>query len=157
MAKFKVGDYVVGNKKAFNGDEDEGIVIASYKRNFAIVGEDGLIHDKLKYDCFDLGQFTRDDLRDGDIVTLLDGHQFIVQDNRLINLTDYVVTYSSFSSIYNLNGDLTCSWGDKCKDVLKVERPIQYVDIRIKRNPRKMTVSQICKELGYDVEIIKGC
>ena len=152
MAKFKVGDYVVGNKKAFNGDEDEGIVIASYKRDFTIVGEDGLIHDKLKYDCFDLGQFTRDDLRDGDIITLKNGWKLIVQGPHLINLEEYE---SSFPYMGNLNRDLTCIWGDRRYEVFKVERPIQYVDIHIKKNPRKMTVSQICKELGYDVEIVK--
>ena len=39
---------------------------------------------------------------------------------------------------------------------MKVSRPTKYVDVFSRpKESKKMTVSEICKELGYDVEIIK--
>ena len=98
---------------------------------------------------------TKDELKKGDIITLENG-------NKLVIGCDVF-----FLDIYNDNND-GGKYEDKCfnydftckyragYDIVKVERPIGFETVYVRRKTkRKMTVAQICEQLGCDVEIIK--
>ena len=96
---------------------------------------------------------TKYDLKDEDIVTLRNGDKLRYNENdeEFKDLTsDYT---NSLSDLSDLNDDMTYD-GDSRNDVIKVERAIEYETI-FSRETKKMTVAEICKELGYEVEIIK--
>ena len=96
---------------------------------------------------------TKYDLKDEDIVTLRNGDKLRYNENdeEFKDLTsDYT---NSLSDLSDLNDDMTYD-GDSRNDVIKVERAIGYETI-FSRETKKMTVAEICKELGYEVEIIK--
>ena len=100
----------------------------------------------------------KDELKTGDIVTLRNGDKLIYNEEyeEFKDLSsDY---YNSLSDLDDLNDDMTYggdSKEDRKNDVIKIERPTGYETIFNNRETRKMTVAEICKELGYDVEIIK--
>lgn len=66
-------------------------------------------------------EYTKSDLKDGDIVTYRTGRKRIVQGERLIQMDG--------NNGYNLNAyrdDLTEKNNDRDLDIIKVERPLQY-------------------------------
>lgn len=161
MAKFKVGDRVIANEKVsmnYGCIEvgDMGIVININDLDFDFLSDDGGQFIGLDYDYFDLISFTKNDLQDGDIVTLRNGDRLIYGDENFFDLNT-----SCHNGIYmscHINTDLTRNREHHTdEDIVKVERPTEYktVFVRKEKEVKKMTVSQICEELGYDVEIIK--
>ena len=95
------------------------------------------------------------DLKNGDIVTYRNGKKRIVNEERIV----YLSNFNNLSFTKNdFNNDLMqCEKTDSPWDILKVYRPETeetFYTERVKE-VKKMTVAEICKELGYDVEIIK--
>lgn len=104
------------------------------------------------------------DLKTGMVVELRNGDKYLVinQDGKLNGIREN--SYITFNSLYAHKSDMT--WpADSFLDVVKVFRPVltgfEYM-LKDERNciwtrdeKRKMTVSEICKELGYEVEIVK--
>lgn len=94
------------------------------------------------------------DLKNEDIVTLRNGDRLILIDDEFLDISGEKA--NNLSQLSNLNDDLTSNygWGD---DIVKVSRPVAYTTVyeRKTTTKKKMTVSEICKALGYDVEIIK--
>lgn len=99
---------------------------------------------------------TRSDVKLGDVITLRNGDKLLVisENGRLRDLD---VNYNNpVTSLNSFKNDLTSRDGNAF-DIVKVERYQATANTIFDRNrePKKMTVSEICKELGYDVEIVK--
>lgn len=161
MEKFKIGDRVIGNDKAtekyaVTKKDWAGIVIDVYGNQCDIQGDDGELYTNLYCDCFNvIRSFTKNDLKNGDIVTLKNEDRLIYSNNLFYDISYY--HDNVLNDIEDIRDDMICNDLDyRGSDIMKVSRPVEYVDVfsRLKE-PKKMTVSEICKELGYDVEIIK--
>ena len=162
--KFKVGDIVKGISDQYcytNYDMTKGKVITVYDEENIEVEilehktEKGRIGNR--YDVaskhFERINITKDDLKAGDIVTYRNGDKRTFNGTKIVYSDDYEQTSLSMS---NFRDDLTDIAGDTEFDIVKVERPNSYVTVYTRQEEaKKMTVAQICEELGYDVEIIK--
>ena len=111
----------------------------------------------------DRTNFCKDDFKSGDIVTLRNGDKLIVtkkdfndidenNDNDLCDTTE-LNTDLRYESIWC--GRNITETEDKKNDIMKVERPTQYKIMYKRDEVKEMTLSQVCKELGYKVKIIK--
>lgn len=95
----------------------------------------------------------KNNLKNGDIVTLRNGDRLIYANRNFTDLSDD--NNNTLCDTSDLNDDMTCNY-HKDNDIVKVTRPVASYDIyERKEEAKKMTVAEICKELGYDVEIIK--
>lgn len=96
----------------------------------------------------------KSELIKGDIVTLKNGDKLLFTGFDFIDLSD---NYDNgLSTIVDLNDDMTYEdRKDNKNDIVKVSRPVMYCDVYIRKESKKMTIAQISKELGYDIEIIK--
>lgn len=135
--KFKVGDFIKGKENAEYTITDEKmkkgqiLEIGEYFVEIKVLehldkNKIGQTYEVAKYnfeECFEiLKQFTKSDLKDGDIVTyrsgdirILKGRELIDEEGRACNNIDYA--YSD---------DLTYKIGDRKFDIIKVERPVKY-------------------------------
>lgn len=111
------------------------------------------------------------DLKTGMIVELRDGNRYVVIANSAatlgMNIEKDDFTYFYLAHSYNsYNEDFTHK-GNRRLDIVKISQ-IQMTEmsdfVRIvngaipiweRAKPKKMTVSEICKELGYEVEIVR--
>lgn len=152
MKKFKVGDRV--DDKTIK--DWRGIVVRVSDNSCDILADNGDMYVGLSCDYFNfIHSFTKNDLKNGDIVTLKNGDKLIYANNCFHDMSD---TYDNcLYCISDLNDDMMhYSSNNRESDIIKVSRPIEYVDVFSRpKEPKKMTVSEICKELGYDVEIVK--
>lgn len=109
----------------------------------------------------ELIEFTKADLQPGDVVTLRSGDKLILNDEDEL-LDVFGERDNSLAGLGDVGDDLKYHsiWnGDSRNDIMKVERPTYhtvYERVEEKKEPKKMTVAEISKELGYDVEIVKG-
>ncbi len=165
--KFKVGDRVknkIGDFGFIKGiDTADKTYAVEYDKSFAGGHNcDGLCRDKHGWWAFEgsieLVKFTKDDLKDGDIVTLRNGDRLLFCDDCFYEFaegeSDNDLCYES-----ELNTDLTYDDEDEeCRknDIVKVERPTTYITVfqRIEEK-KEMTIAEIEKELGYGIKIIK--
>lgn len=95
-----------------------------------------------------------DDLKFADVLILRSGEKFVVADGCMYGEKGSEYRDSDTLDCCYLN-DLTYDDEDKdCReyDIVQVIREGKTV---FKREAKKMTVAEICKELGYEVEIIK--
>lgn len=174
--KFKVGDKVryIGDvqTRLFKPDKllefkDELVVdhIAS-QGSIAVMHREGMsawYRWFVKENEIELLEFSKRALRPGDVVTLRNGDKLVLtnigtmfsdidgeEDNHLCSLSDLTddLMYTSIMK-HRMNGS---------SDIMKVERPTYRTvyEREEETRPRKMTVEEISKELGYDVEIVKG-
>ena len=107
--------------------------------------------------------FCKDDFKTGDIVTLRNGDRLIVTKNDFNDID--VNNNNNLCEISELDNDLRYVniWAgedvtqpeDEKNDIMKVERPTQYKIMYEREEGKEMTLAQICKELGYNVKIIK--
>lgn len=152
MKKFKVGDRVYDKTIK----DWRGIVVRVSDNSCDILADNGDMYVGLSCDYFNfIHSFTKNDLKNGDIVTLKNGDKLIYANNCFRDMSD---TYDNcLYCISDLNDDMMhYSSNNRESDIIKVSRPIEYVDVFSRpKEPKKMTVSEICKELGYDVEIVK--
>lgn len=103
---------------------------------------------ELKVNCLELK-----DLQFADILTLRNGQKYVIANDHMFGChgdDDFDCDYLE----NNYNNDLTNEDSDTSFDIIKVERYGQVIYER-EKTVKKMTVSEICKELGYDVEIVK--
>ena len=117
------------------------------------------------------------DLKTGMRIILRDGNEAIVLKDVITPHKSegkqdmYVCINGGWMSSLSYNNDLTIKSKNREFDIMKVyaqnngeyidagvldKNALKYMDkIWERKEKRKMTVSEICKELGYDVEIIK--
>lgn len=97
------------------------------------------------------------ELRNGDIVTYRNGDKRIVDINR--ERTVYIEDFSNMSMyLSSYNNDLVrFDDVDNAYDIVKVYRPLTEETFRTeKAKPvKEMTLKEVCKELGYEVKIVK--
>lgn len=94
------------------------------------------------------------DLQFADILTLRNGQRYVVADNYMHGYVDDQDIDGAYISDY-YNDNLTAnSRHDSESDIVKVERCGQVIYDR-SNQPKEMTLSEICKELGYDVKIVR--
>lgn len=99
---------------------------------------------------------TKDDLKNGDIVTLRNGDKLIYSDGEFADISDDCD--NRLTSKRDLNYDLTYGFiDDENYDVIKVDRPTNYYTVfeREETKVKEMTIEEISKALGYKVKIIK--
>lgn len=123
------------------------------------IREIGEIYYDLEPQYFELVQpFSKEDLKDGDIVTLRNGDRLVLVNKIFKDTTNENNNY--LGNLDDLNEDLTYEWLEKNEDydIIKVERPIGYITVyerREKQEVKEMTVEEISKKLGYEVKIVK--
>ena len=106
-------------------------------------------------------EFTISDLKNQMVVEVRDGSKYIVVDN-------YLLSYDGYLDISGYNEDLCRKRNSCCSkdfDIMVVFKPVynlNFEKINIDTNiiwqrlePKKMTKTEIEKELGYEIEIIK--
>ena len=106
-------------------------------------------------------EFTISDLKNQMVVEVRDGSKYIVVDN-------YLLSYNSYLDISGYNENLCRKRNSCCSkdfDIMVVFKPVyslNFENINIDTNiiwqrlePKKMTKTEIEKELGYEIEIIK--
>ena len=100
----------------------------------------------------------KEELKEGDIVTLRNGDRLIyTPDNDSNDFYDLSDNHNYLCDLSDLKDDLTYDGSDRDNDIVKVERPVQTeVIFERKDKAREMTVEEISKELGYEVKIIKN-
>lgn len=97
---------------------------------------------------------TIEDLQTNDIITLRNGDKLVVDYDK--DVVDVLVSEGNILvNLNSFNPDLTCKHNYDY-DIVKVERPVGYETAYAREKAKKrMTIAQICKELGYDVEIVE--
>ena len=108
----------------------------------------------------DKTNFTKYDLKDGDIVTLRNGAKLVYCDDCFFDIDNNIANI--LTDFEDLTEDLkydNSNWNADTKannDIMKVERPTQYKTMyERKEEVKEMTLAQVCEELGYNVKIIK--
>lgn len=98
----------------------------------------------------------KSDLQNGDIVTYRNEEKRMVDKNRealvlITNFNQQVMCLSNFDEDLFDAGDVNCF------DIVKVYRPLTEETFRTeKAKPvKEMTLKEVCKELGYEVKIVK--
>jgi hypothetical protein len=170
MSKFKVGDKV-------RTPDGEGIIIGIAKtgmdkylveieghRGYRGVGvelAEGETGKKSNCRWFEenmlkLKQFTKADLKERWLVKTRNGNEYMVTGcGETVGIRNGKFT-SEYLFFADYNDDLT----DKNKkewDIVEVYKPhySKAWEREEEPAPKKMTVAEICKELGYDIEIVK--
>lgn len=95
----------------------------------------------------------KSDLIDGDIVTQRNGEQkrYCTDRNGFVGLDG--ISYFDYD---NYTENLLDKNGDEIYDIMKVERPAKYEAVFIRDTEvKEMTISEIEKELGYPIKVIK--
>lgn len=116
------------------------------------------------------------DLETGMRIILRNKQEYIVLKNVITPYREgkedmYILVDGGWMSSNKYNNDLTCKGKDRGYDIMEVyvqnsgnyldgsvldKDALRYMDkIWERKEKRKMTVSEICEELGYDVEIVK--
>ena len=117
------------------------------------------------------------DLKTGMRIILRDGNEAVVLKDVITPYKSegkqdmYVYINGGWMSSSSYNDDLTIKGKNRKFDIMKVyaQNNGEYIDARVldrnalknmdkiweRKEKRKMTVSEICEELGYDVEIVK--
>lgn len=108
----------------------------------------GLITDKV---------IKKSNLQGGDIITYRNGKVRVVdiKNERIVYLDDFdnnSFYFNKFTEDLMYDKKTDDEW-----DIVEVYRPTTKETFRTERakEVKKMTVNEICKELGYDVEIVK--
>lgn len=116
------------------------------------------------------------DLKTGMRIILRNGQEYIVLEDVITPYEEgkedmYILVNGGWMSSNSYNDDLTCKGNSRDYDIMEVyaqnngeyidgsvldKNALKYMDkIWERKEKRKMTVSEICKELGYDIEIVK--
>lgn len=118
----------------------------------------------LEWEDFMNKEFTKADLKTGDVVQLRDGELGIV-------LTDFEVIVcqnGGWIDFRHIREDLTDSFYGGKSDIIIVRRPRQNYDCAFdairhdrgiivyeRKEPEEMTLAQVCKLLGKEIKIVK--
>lgn len=102
----------------------------------------------------------KEELEEGDIVTLRNGDRLIYAPDNIRDFADLSENNcNSLTDLTDLKDDLTFDGIDRDRDndIVKVERPVKTeVVFERKDKAREMTVEEISEKLGYEVKIIKN-
>jgi len=162
--KFKVGDLIRGINKeysitdidmtkarvieVYNGEQIR-LEILEHKTRKEEVGKQ---YD-VESEYFELiNTLTLSDLQFADILTLRNGERYVVGDNYMYGENGRYYRDCDIISDY-YNEDLTQNENDTEEDIVKVERAGQVIYER--QETVKVTMEDVCKKFGYDVEIVK--
>lgn len=119
----------------------------------------------LEWSDFMNGEFTKADLRTGDVVKRRDGSVEIINRELGMLITDS----GGWNDLDDIEKDLTCKYG-KEYDIIEVRRPKYKCDCCFDAmrlcNPRgtlvyerkeveEMTLAEVCKLLGKEIKIVK--
>ena len=164
--KFKIGDRVKNESHGFGiikKIRSDGTYAVEFDEPFGSGHTCGGAckdnHGWWTLECdIELVKFTKDDLKDGDIVTLRNGDRLLFCDDCFYEFaegdSDNDLCYEC-----ELNTDLTYDDEDteyRKNDIMKVERPTTYITVFVRKEDKKeMTVAEIEKALGYGIKIIK--
>ena len=108
---------------------------------------------------------TKSDLKTGMLVTLRNGKKMCVYLNVEISITknaDVITNGDTWLGLNFFDDNLNCRMGSDM-DIVEIEVPLIYTDLRHhngtksiwqRQKPKKMTVAEVEKILGYKVEII---
>ena len=118
-----------------------------------IISKDWLVDEENYRKGKDNMEFKKDDLKNGDIVTLRNGDRLVfVGSEDFIDLSDD--NDNCLSDICDLEDDFTHeSYEDS--DIVKIERPVEYTTVFSREEAKEMTVEEISKALGYEVKVVK--
>ena len=158
MSKFKVGDKVMMVRADNENNEYKERIgkTATIKEIISDIGAAEVIWDDGKHCLMDVPflknlelvqpkQFTKADLKDDDKITLVNGDSFYYKNG---DFTNYF--FSSYDDELKRIDD------SSEREIAIIERPnYETVYERVEEPARKMTVAEICKELGYKVEIVE--
>ena len=124
----------------------------TYEDKYLIKGSNHYWTDEM-FEDVDNQIKTLKDLCENDIITLRNRDKLVVlHDEAIVDVA--TCSSNNITSTDDFKNDLTCSYNSKY-DIIKVERPVGYETVYA-REKKRMTVAQICKELGYDVEIVEN-
>ena len=164
----KVGDKILlKNQRGYSWNSEGkmdhymGRVVTIDEMNdsyFTIKEDDGKNYcTKWRFDCDDIelkvNCLELKDLQFADILTLRNGQRYVIANDHMFGYYDDD-DFDCDCLKGNYNNNLTNEDSDASFDIIKVERYGQVIYER-EKTVKKMTVSEICKELGYDVEIVK--
>ena len=162
--EFKVGEkvrikYNLEDIKDFKGGfapgmkrlEGEIVTITDIRDGKAYVEENLWTWDLRAFEKLNI--VSKDDLKNGDIVTLRNGDRLVfVGGEGFIDLSDDNDNY--LSDICDLEDDFTHEHF-KDNDIVKIERPVEYTTVFKREEVKEMTVEEISKALGYEVKVVK--
>ena len=134
-------------------DELDGKTVEELKKMPYIISKDWLVEEEDYRKGKDNMEFKKDDLKNGDIVTLRNGDRLVfVGSEDFIDLSDD--NDNCLSDICDLEDDFTHeSYEDS--DIVKIERPVEYTTVFTREEVKEMTVEEISKALGYEVKVVK--
>ena len=162
--EFKVGEkvrikYNLEDIKYFKGglasdmkkEEGKIVTIAKIFNEKAEVEENHWTWDLRAFEKLNI--VSKDDLKNGDIVTLRNGDRLVfVGGEDFIDLSDD--NDNCLSDICDLEDDFTHeSYEDS--DIVKNERPVKFTTVFTREEAKEMTVEEISKALGYEVKVVK--
>lgn len=106
-------------------------------------------------------KFTLKDFQFGDIITLRNGERYVYADGTMYGEKEqYALDCEILTEIYNedLIATNVCEnvydFNKKSCDIMNIERQREVVYER-KEETVEMTLSEVCKKLGYNVKIVK--
>ena len=130
--------------------DENGCIIGSYIRKKKNKEEKDMREIKAG-DCESVNKkekeiFTKEQLKDGDIVILRNGWETVVDiKNRVLLYKDDALMISGY------NENLTSKFGHNW-DIMKVKRQTLLYN---REKQTEMTLEEVCKELGRDIKIVK--
>lgn len=117
----------------------------------------------LEWSDFMNKEFTKADLKTGDIVKFRDGHTGIVNGE-----FDMIITQTCWQDLDGYKIDLTSGYGNEQFDIIAVRRPKKKGDCQFiafeyrwgtlvyeRKEVEEMTLEQVCKLLGKEIKIVK--
>ena len=131
----------------------DGKTVEELKKMPYIISKDWLVDEENYRKGKDNMEFKKDDLKNGDIVTLRNGDRLVfVGSEDFIDLSDD--NDNCLSDICDLEDDLT-HYSYEDSDIVKIERPVEYTTVFTRGEVKEMTVEEISKALGYEVKVVK--
>lgn len=165
--EFNIGDKVIVKDNLRDISNFKGGYMSSMKKfegkvvtikSFCADNEGVLIEEDPVCLTWDIRAFKRinikrNEIEFGDILTLRNGDRYVVANGGMYGEKECYNRDADEVEVW-YNDDLTQNENNKNEDVIRVERAGNIIYER-QKEAKKMTVAQICKELGYDIEIVK--
>ncbi len=117
----------------------------------------------LEWSDFMNGEFTKADLKTGDVVKFRCGNVGIV-----IGVPNIIVTKTGWHDLSDTNSDLTSIYGCEDYDIVEVRRPKEKGDHQFdaiknkwgtlvyeRKEVEEMTLTEVCRLLGKEIKIVK--
>lgn len=95
-----------------------------------------------------------DDLKFGDILVLRNREKYVVADGEMYG-EDCNYDYDAYTIENEYNDDLSFNGDERDDREYDIVKVIRNGKIVFNRKAKKMTIAEVCEELGYDVEIIE--